>query len=131
MLSPYDHQILAVFRDGPKPFPQQFEEALPRLQREGYFIPHELRTEEYHGESEFDPGYVSHIPVTWRLTDKGRSALSEADEVRNQHAQDEKHKRTQDKLGIANVLISLFSFLAGLLVEYKTGLIDLFLSLFQ
>lgn len=131
MLSPYDHQILAIFRDGPQPFPQQFEEALSRLQHEGLIDAADVR-QEYHGsDAEFDFGCTENIVLTWKLTSKGRSALSEADEVRNQHAQDEKHKRTQDKLGIANVLISLFSFLAGLLVEYKTGLIDLFLSLLQ
>lgn len=129
MLSPYDHQILAIFRDGPKPFPQQFEEALPRLQRKGYFIPHELRTEEYHGESEFDPGYVSHIPVTWRLTDKGRSALSEADEVCRRHTQEERYQRRQYRVSVWQIVVSILIFLAGMIVENRTSILDLFRSL--
>lgn len=125
MLSPYDYELLSLFRSGPQaPQSDQDRWEFNRLQREGYILPKQTEYSE-------EPGDIGCYAVTWDLTPKGKAFLAEADEVRNQQAQDEKHKRTQDKLGIANVLISLFSFLAGLLVEYKTGLIDLFLSLLQ
>lgn len=73
----------------------------------------------------------SHPLGTYGITDAGVSALLVEADVSRQRAKDEHHNALQDKLGIAQVLITLFSFLLGLWVEYATEIIETVLRLFS
>lgn len=82
----------------------------------------------------------------WVLTEAGKQALAEyrrycaeyikreaeqqareaqrLEERHEDHARDERHHRTQNKIAIANIIVSILCFVAGLLVEHWTGLIE-------
>ncbi len=86
----------------------------------------------------------------WRLTAEGQRQLSEyrryyAEQIQQEakeqareakrleerhedHAREERHHRTQNKIAIANIIVSILCFVAGLLVEHWTGLIERIVS---
>ena len=53
-----------------------------------------------------------------RITPDGQDALEAFEEQRKQESKAERDRRFQRKIGIANVLIPLVTFVLGLLVQY-------------
>lgn len=54
----------------------------------------------------------------WDITPAGRLALSEFENVSNEQAKQERQNRTENYIGIANVVVPALTFVAGLLVEH-------------
>lgn len=79
----------------------------------------------------------------YSISDKGKAALLEAQQAADQYAKEKaqqeealdlqrKQTRISDKsyrVSVIQTIISLFSFILGLLVEHYTGLVDLFSGL--
>lgn len=125
MLSPYDYELLSRFRNAPQA-PQSDQERweFNRLQREGYIFPEQtedLNVSESTGQ----------CAIFWKITEKGEAFLKEADEVARKNAQKEHHERLQTKLGIAQLLLSLISFVLGLVIEHFAGIADFIFGLLQ
>lgn len=69
-------------------------------------------------------------PAGWVLTSSGLDALSEFEDVGRQHTQNERDRRFNRKIAIAQVLVPFITFLLGLIVEHFAGLISWIASLF-
>ena len=70
---------------------------------------------------------------TVSLTDKGISLLlqleHDLDEKHKNQAKEERQQRFQNKVSVASVLIPLVTFIFGLIVEHRAGLIEFLASL--
>lgn len=120
------------------------KESYAELQK--YQTPHAPSADEYERFVEFrDAGFlkIHHFsavqlgtlgtapaPAGWVLTTSGLDALSEFEEVSRQHTQNERDRRFDRKIAIAQVLVPLITFLLGLIVEHFAGLISWIASLF-
>ena len=130
MLSPYDHEILAAFRDGPGNLSEDRQEDLLRLYRKGYLRISEFTENRTGGSSEFDPICISSEILSWELTPEGRAALPAADEVRRHHAEENDQQRKLHHLAVCQLILSVLSFLFGAFAEYRFELAGWLLSLF-
>lgn len=79
--------------------------------------------------SEYDRGEIYLNPTAWKLTLAGESAISEFEQKREQQAQDERERRFNRKIAIAQVLIPLITFILGLLAEHYVGILAWLCSL--
>lgn len=62
-------------------------------------------------------------PTSWAVTPAGQAALQLFEEVAQQHAEDKRQRRFQNKISVLNALVPLATFLLGLIVEHYAGLI--------
>lgn len=68
--------------------------------------------------------------VYW-ITPAGESALAEFKEKREQQSKDERQRRFQNQISVAQVLVPAVTFVLGLIVEFRTGIIGAILQLFR
>ncbi len=68
----------------------------------------------------FTPGGIPYIKA-WIVTNEGLNALDEFEEQAGEKAKEEKQKRFENKVAVLNLVVSILSFLAGLLVEFFFG----------
>lgn len=76
------------------------------------------------------PGQYCMNYTVWSTTALGEDALSEFEQKREQQAQDERERRFNRKISIAQVLVPLITFLLGLLVEHYAGIVSAIVSAF-
>ena len=70
-------------------------------------------------------------PDKWVITETGKDALLEFERERDKHTQEEQDRRFNRKIAIAQVLVPLVTFFAGLIVEYYVGIISWVTRLFH
>lgn len=70
------------------------------------------------------PGQYSMNYTTWSITSLGEDVLSEFEQKREQQAKDERDRRFNQKISIAQVFVPLVTFLLGLVVEHYSGLVS-------
>lgn len=68
----------------------------------------------------FTLGGIPYIKA-WSVTNEGLNALDEFEEQAGEKAKEEKQKRFENKVAVLNLVVSILSFLAGLLVEFFFG----------
>lgn len=68
----------------------------------------------------FTPGGIPYIKA-WIVTNEGLNALDEFEIRAGEKAKEEKQKRFENKVAVLNLVVSILSFLAGLLVEFFFG----------
>ena len=82
-------------------------------------------------------GTSTHSGVTqlydncWAITPQGRMALQTFKYTVDHDAKEEKQNRTANNLAKVNIVVSLVSFIAGLLVDHYLGIISLVSTLLQ
>ena len=119
MLSPYDYESLSRFRNAPQaPQSDQDRWEFNRLQSEGYIFPYQV---EYIDE----PGICGEQAITWALTEKGKAFLKESEEVLRRHAQEERNQRRNYRVAVLQILVSVLIFLAGMILENRTAILDI------
>lgn len=67
----------------------------------------------------------------YRLTPKGEAALAAFIKEREQETKDERQRRFQNQISVAQVLVPAVTFVLGLIVEFRTGIIGAILQLFR
>lgn len=72
---------------------------------------------------------VYHVRCT--ITKSGRAALEMSQEARSKDAENKRDQSSQHKLQATQILISLFIFVFGMIVDHFGSIIDWFLSLFH
>lgn len=70
------------------------------------------------------PGSSCMNPTKWEITHKGEDALSEFEQSRQKQAKDERQRRFQNKVSVAQVFVPLITFILGLIVEHYAGLVS-------
>lgn len=76
---------------------------------------------------------VSHVAIEetdWDISEEGREALQQFDQVSKKAAEEEKEKRFQHKLAIWNLIIPIITFCLGIIVEHFGSILGFLLSLF-
>ena len=76
------------------------------------------------------PGKFFLNPTAWIITPCGDDALAEFEYVHNKDTQEERRQRLDRKVEILGILISLITFILGLLAEHFVGITDWISSLF-
>ena len=66
-----------------------------------------------------------HGPGRWELTEAGKRVLDvralQMEQTAEQQAKQERQQRFENKISVANVLVPLFTFVLGLIVEHFDG----------
>jgi len=70
------------------------------------------------------------LAVSYKLTPRGEDALAEFEYVHNKDAQDERRHCFDRKISVLGVLVSLITFILGLLAEHFVGITDWISSFF-
>ena len=65
------------------------------------------------------------------LTPLGVAAYEQANEERKRQAEQKRQQRFDNKISVASVLVPLITFLLGIIIEFRVGLVDWLLSLFK
>lgn len=121
MISKENYNELLRFRDSPVPYEGLPSERLTILHRFGWV---RLETQRW---SEITDGVeTEYIKSYWVITELGKDALSEFEHIRNKETEDERQKRFQNKISVAQVFVPLVTFVLGLFVEYFSGIINWF-----
>lgn len=81
-------------------------------------------------ESQDQPGSYCMNPTKWTITPLGEDALSEFEQTRQKQANEERQRRFQNKISVAQVLVPLITFILGLIVEHCAGLVSALSDLF-
>lgn len=68
--------------------------------------------------------------VYW-ITPAGEAALAEFNGKREQQAKEERQRRFQNQISVAQVLVPAVTFILGLVVEFRTGIIGAILQFFR
>lgn len=76
------------------------------------------------------PGTYCMNPTKWTITPLGEDALSEFEQTRQKQANEERQRRFQNKISVAQVLVPLITFILGLIVEHCAGLVSALSDLF-
>lgn len=126
MISEQAYRELARFRDSPVPFETPPSERLCLLHDSGM-----LRLITCRWSEDDDGVKVSYLKNVGVITELGRDSLAEFEHVRHKETEDERQKRFQNKISVAQVLVPLITFLVGLFVEYYSGVVSFFAPLFQ
>lgn len=71
------------------------------------------------------------IETFYVITEKGSAVLEQFYKDRNKEAEEQRHRRFQDKISIAQVLVPAVTFILGLIVEHFSGIAGLFFQLFR
>lgn len=64
------------------------------------------------------------------ITESGKAKLSEAEEAAEQKAKEESQRKFQNKVSVAQVLVPAVTFILGLIVEFRIGIIGVILQVF-
>lgn len=121
-MTEYEYNLLLKYRGGLYTGSKITDE-IRHFRKLGY-----IEASSYSSECDRDEIYIN--PTAWKLTLAGESALSEFEQEREQHAQNERERRFNRKIAIAQVLIPLITFLLGLLVEHYAGIVSAIVSAF-
>lgn len=121
MISKENYNELLRFRDSPAPYEGLPSERLTILQRFGW-----VRLETRRWSEITDGVKTEYIKSYWVITELGKDALSEFEHIRNKETEDERQKRFQNKISVAQVFVPLVTFILGLFVEYFSGIINWF-----
>ena len=79
----------------------------------------------------FEIVYNDQLLASYKLTDEGRLALVQMEEMRNECAKKERQQRFENKVSVANVLVPAITFILGMLVEHFSGFLWWLDSLFK
>lgn len=138
MLSSEAYNTLLLFRSGPVHRSEGATDLIKYLVQQGHL-------KETKGDV---VGDLQIRAVEWEITPAGRNALSAYEDALQQTAAqqaEEKARREEERAfqtaqtraseraswaAVAQVVIAVVSFISGLLIEYRIGLVDWFLGLF-
>lgn len=124
MISKENYNELLRFCDSPVPYEGPPSERLTMLQNSGW-----IRLGTRRWTETVDGVNAQYAKSYWEITELGRDALSEFEHIRDKETEDERQKRFQNKVSIAQVLVPLVTFVLGLFVEYFSGIINWFSGL--
>ena len=119
MLSDYEYTALLRYHGGLQTGSKANEE-IRHFRRLGY-----IEASSYSSNDD-----ICLNPTAWKLTLAGESAISEFEQKREQQAQDERERRFNRKIAIAQVLIPLVTFILGLLAEHYAGIVSAIVDAF-
>lgn len=111
MLSRRDYLVLYKCRKPYKPQTDEERAQINALYKAGLVIGH---------GQEIAPGGMLQIKA-WVVTNAGLNALEEFEIRAGEKAKEEKQKRFDNKIAVANLAVAILSFLAGLLIEFFLG----------
>ena len=69
-------------------------------------------------------------PDKWALTVEGEDALLDFENMRQKESDKKRQQRFENKISVLQVLVSLVTFILGLIVEHFSGIIGIILQLF-
>ena len=83
-----------------------------------------------------DKGFIeakltAEMKTVYCITTSGRDALLQFEDRREEHAQNQRQQRFQNKISAASVFVPLVTFFLGLFVEHFSGAVSYLFSLFQ
>ena len=113
MIAPNVYDELIKFKDGPVHSPEGPSPMVEYLQEQKY-----ISVTKKDMFSNFEVR-----AVTWVITGRGESALSEFEDVRKKEAEQKEQQRFQNKVSVASILIPLITFVLGIVVEHFIGII--------
>ena len=68
---------------------------------------------------------------TIRFGPRGELRLQHLQQIAREQAKCERQQRFENKIAVANILVPLATFVIGILVEYRTGIIELIKHFFE
>lgn len=119
MITQEIYNELVKFRDGPAAIPDGPTPMIEYLVAQGW-----LRATEHNVDG------LSIFPIAWEITIAGKVALSEYEKSCEKEAKGEKQQRFQNQVSVAQVLVPAVTFVLGLVVEFRTGIVGILLQLF-
>lgn len=69
-------------------------------------------------------------PDKWALTVEGEDALLDFENMRQKESDKKRQQRFENKISVLQVLVSLVTFILGLIVEHFSGITGIILQLF-
>lgn len=124
MLSKANYNLLSEYRSETLPFPTENTERIQSLISDG-FLSIENRNSRL-----VDKGIITYVDSDQflHITPEGEDALAAYEEMLYEKAENKRDKVNDRRL---QIILALFSFASGLIVEYLTGIVGFVSGLFQ
>ena len=119
MLSEANYKELLRYRGSPVSVSEAGLSAREtQLLENKYIEPAEYRKEQFDGVI-----FLTDV-ISYRITPEGEDALKVFEDICNEHAQNERQRRFENKIAVANMLVPAITFILGMIVEHLSGIIS-------